>query len=61
MLGEEHHISMKAVESSDGMYIQYESDGNAYFKALLLKNYLMKMVMHFIDIVEELKRTISSW
>ena len=42
------------------IYIQHDSEGDTYFKALLLKQYLYKLKKkHFIDITEELKSTGS--
>lgn len=42
LLGEEHHISIKTIESSGGTYIQYDSDCDAHFKTLPLKEYEKK-------------------
>ena len=39
LLGEEHHISIKTIESPGGTYIQYDSDCDAHFKTLPLKEY----------------------
>lgn len=60
LFGGERHIPIKNKVSSNGVYIQYESNGDTYFKALSLKNYLKKIREHIIDIIEVLKRTRSS-
>ena len=41
--------------------MEYESDGDTYFKELSLQNYLEKMTKHTVDIIEKLKSTGSSW
>ena len=41
--------------------MEYESDGDTYFKELSLQNYLEKMTKHIVDIIEKLKSTGSSW
>ena len=53
LLGEECHISIKTIESSDASYIEYDSDGDAYFKSLSLKNILKNN--NFIE------KEIDSW
>ena len=55
-MSEEQHLPTKTIESFVGTYIQYVSDGDTYFKALLVKEYLMEMKTHFIDVIEEIKR-----
>ena len=60
LLCEERHI-LKTIKSSDGTHIQQDSDGDAYFKVLSLRRCLEKMKTHFIAVIEELKRTRSSW
>ena len=42
LLGEERNILTKTMESFDGTYIKYDSDGDAYFKSLSQKNILRK-------------------
>ena len=36
LIGGERHIPIKSKVSSNGVYIQYESNGDTYFKALSL-------------------------
>ena len=60
LFGGERHIPMKSKAISNGVYIQYESNGDTYFKALSAENYLKKIREHRIDIIEVLKRTRSS-
>ena len=55
------HIPIKAILSSDGSYIQYDNEGDAYFKSLSLKKCLEKMKTHIIEIIEELNSARSSW
>lgn len=61
ILDERRNIPVKTTESSEGTYIQYHSDSNTYLKALLLVQYLESMEAHFIEIMEKLKNTRSSW
>ena len=42
LFGGERHIPIKNKVSSNGVYIQYEGNGDTYFKALSLENYLKK-------------------
>ena len=42
LLGEVRHIPIKTIGSSDDTYIQYDCDGDGYFRTLLLKNILRK-------------------
>ena len=51
----------KTIKGSDGTHIQQDSDDDAYFKVLSLKKYLEKIKTHVIAIIEELRRTRSSW
>ena len=41
LFGEEHYIPVKIVKSF--FYIQYESDGDVYFKALWVEKYFEEM------------------
>ena len=50
LLGGERHIPVKTKVISNGTYIQYEGDGDTYFKELSLENYLKKM-RYMIDII----------
>ena len=61
LLGEERHIWGKSIESSDGTYIQYDNDGDIYFKTLSIEEYLEKIQEIFFDIIQELETTRSSW
>ena len=61
ILDEKRNIPVKTTESSEGTYIQYHSDSNTYLKALLLVEYLESMETQFIEIMEKLKNTRSSW
>ena len=56
-LGEEWHNLIKTKVSSNGAYIQYESDGDTYFKALSLENCNKKIRKHKIDAIGKLKST----
>lgn len=60
LLGEERHIRGKSIESSDGTYIQYDNDGDIYFKILSIEEYLEKIETIFFDIIQELKTARSS-
>ena len=60
LFGEDQQISIKTKVSSDDAYIQYEDDGNKYFKASSLLNYLKKMRKHLIDIMEKQNTLRSS-
>ena len=42
LLGEKCHIPIKTTQSSNGGYIQYEREGDTYFKSLSLKIILKK-------------------
>lgn len=53
--------NIKTIESFDGTHIQYDSDGDVYFKALVVVEYLSEMKTHFTDIIEQLRSTILSW
>lgn len=44
--------NIKTIESFDGTHIQYDSDGDVYFKALVVVEYLSEMKTHFTDIIE---------
>ena len=61
LLGVVRHVLIKTIETSDGTYIQYGGDGDISFKALSAEEYLMETKIHFIDIIEELRNTRSSW
>ena len=61
VIGEEQHIPIKTIENYDATYIQHESDGDTYFDVSSLKNYLERMKSHFINIIEDLKSTRSSY
>ena len=52
---------MNLYRSFDGTYILYDNDGDTYFKAFSLEEYLKELKTHFTDIFEELKNKISSW
>ena len=43
--------SNKIIESSDGTYVQHDSDGDTYCKAISLAECLKEMKTHFIDII----------
>ena len=60
LLGEERHIRGKSIESSDGTYIQYDNDGDIYFKILSIEEYLEKIETIFFYIIQELKTARSS-
>ena len=47
LLGEERHIRGKSIKSSDGTYIQYDNDGDIYFKTLSIENILRKLKQFF--------------
>ena len=47
------------IESFDGTYIQYDSDGDTCFKTISAGDYLEKMKTNLLDIIEELKSTRS--
>ena len=49
------------IESFDGTYIQYDSDGDTCFKTISAGDYLEKMKTNLLDIIEELKSTRSLW
>ena len=58
---EERNIQVKTIENPNGTYIQGDSDGDMYLKALSLTEYIESIKTHFIDIIEEIKYTGSSW
>ena len=60
-LGERRQIPVWSIESFDGTCIQFDGDGNTYFKTLSTGEYFEKMKTHFTDLIEELKSTGSSW
>ena len=43
------------------IYIQYGSNGDAYFKLLSTEKYIKEIKIRFTDIIEELRNTRSSW
>ena len=55
LLGDERHIPVKTIKISDGPYIQYDSDSDAYFKVFSTEECLEKMKTHFIYITEGVK------
>ena len=61
LLGEECHTVTKTIESSDGTFIQYYSNGDSYYKVLSAEDYLKNIKTQFTYIIEELKSTGSSW
>ena len=58
---EARHIPIKIIVSSNGTYIQYESNANIYFKDFLLVKYLSEMKNHTIDTIKGIKRIRSLW
>ena len=60
LFGEDQQIPIETKVSSDGAYIQYEDDGNKYFKAPSLLDYLKKMRKHVIVIMGKQNTTRSS-
>ena len=60
LFGEDQQIPIKTKASSDGARIQYEGDGNKYFKAPSLLNYLEKMRKYVMDIMEKQNTPRSS-
>ena len=61
LLGAECHTVTKTIESSDGTFIQYYSNGDSYYKVLSAEDYLKNIKTQFTYIIEELKSTGSSW
>ena len=55
LLGDERHIPVKTIKISDGPYIQYDIDSDAYFKVFSTEECLEKMKAHFIYITEGVK------
>lgn len=52
---------MKTIENFGCTYIQYGSNGDAYFKLLSIEKYIKEIKIRFTDIIEELRNTRSSW
>ena len=52
---------MKTIENFGCTYIQYGSNGDAYFKLLSTEKYIKEIKIRFTDIIEELRNTRSSW
>lgn len=62
--GKEWFIAIKTKESSDGSFIQCESDNDAYLEQLSLKKYLKNLNKHLIEDLkdtEQLKGAKFPW
>ena len=58
--GEERHAPIKTIKNSDDTHILYDNHADTYFKTLSTEEYLKKIKIHFINIIEKLKNTRSS-